>query len=202
MYFQEAKEVMRDIDLPCWVAGGYLLSNFSHKPWRDMDIYLPSKQLKEKAANRLVDKGYSIIECWDDNIIKGGATILQYKDTNHLIELIHNGNTPGETIQRFDFTVCCCSLNNDYMLEYHREYFDHVDNRLLVYTGATPYTDIKRRLHRLKKYVTKGYGIDKDNLTKWLNCAIEQHDTILDGTCNYIADFETIKEPLNKRYRE
>ena len=89
MYFQEAKEVMKDIDLPCWVAGGYLLSSFSHKPWRDMDIYLPSKHLKEKATNRLVDKGYNIIDNWDDNIIKGAATVLQYKDTKHLIELIH-----------------------------------------------------------------------------------------------------------------
>ena len=194
MYFQEAKEVMKDIDLPCWVAGGYLLSSFSHKPWRDMD--------KEKATNRLVDKGYNIIDNWDDNIIKGAATVLQYKDTKHLIELIHNGNTPGETIQRFDFTVCCCSLNNDYMLEYHHEYFDHVDNRMLVYTGATPYTDITRRLNRLRYYVTKGYGIDKDNLTEWLDCTIEQQDTILNGTYNYMADFKTIKEPLKMRYHD
>ena len=73
---------------------------------------------------------------------------------------------------------------------------------MLVYTGATPYTDITRRLNRLRYYVTKGYGIDKDNLTEWLDCAIDQQDTILKGTYNYMADFKTIKEPLNKRYQE
>lgn len=199
MYLDEATSIMRELDLPCWVAGGYMLSHFSNKPWRDIDIYFPSKRIKEKATQRLINNGYEIVDNWDDNAIKGAATVFQYKGTKQLIELIHSGNTPTETIQQFDFTICCCSFNNDRILEYHSDYFDHVDNRILVYTGATPFTNMLQRLKRLKKYVEKGFGIDQNNLKQWLSGAIEQHDSILAGKYSYTADFATIKEPLQNR---
>ena len=201
IYPDTAINIMKDINLPCWVAGGYLLSYFTSRPWRDIDIYFPSDRLKNQAVQNLIDKDYSLMDNFDGNVIKGGSAKLLDKNNNN-IELMHRGNTPTETIQQFDFTICCCSLNNDGILEYHHNYFDDVYNRRLVYTGTSPYVDFYRRMSRLKKYVSKGYGIDQDNLIQWIDAATDQHIAILSNKHEYIVDFKTIKEPLKNRLVE
>ena len=162
MYPDHGIKLMKELDVPCWIAGGYLLSCFTDKPWKD--------------------------------IIAGGAITFECED--FMVDLMYNGVRPRQTIRGFDFTICCCSLDHEGMLEYHRDYFDDIKNKRIVYTGACQYSDLYRRLWRLRSYIHKGYGLDQQGILGWIDGVIDQHNEVLQGWTKYRNEFETERRPI------
>jgi len=193
-YPEDSIRIMRELDVPCWTAGGYLLDYFTNKPWRDMDIFFPSKDIMLEAIDRMKSKGYELVDIYDPNIIKGGAVIFKWE--GGLVDFMINGANPEETIRTFDFTVCCCSLDSEGELVFHKEYFNHIDKRRLEYTGGVMYSDIQQRLKRLKKYISKGYGIDQAGIIHWIDGVMEQQVQIFTNRVKYTNEFDICKRSI------
>tara|TARA_R110000751_G_scaffold205745_1_gene309874 strand:+ start:431 stop:1024 length:594 start_codon:yes stop_codon:yes gene_type:complete len=193
-YPEDSMVLMRELDVPCWTAGGYLLDYFTNSPWRDMDIFFPDNDTMLEAINRMKSSGYELIDIFDHNIIKGGAIVFKWR--GRLVDFMVNGASPEETIRTFDFTVCCCSLDSEGELVFHKEYFDHIDKRRLEYTGGVMYSDIQQRLKRLKRYILKGYGIDQGNIVCWIDSIMKQQDQIFANTVKYANKFDIRRRSL------
>jgi hypothetical protein len=196
MYPDDGIALMKELDVPCWIAGGYLLSCFTDEPWKDIDVFFSSKDIKQQAIDKMIQLGYSSVSCYDGNVVHGGAVTFEYKGS--MVDLMHNGVRPRQTIRGFDYTICCCSLDHKGMLEYHKDYFNHIKSKRIVYTGACQYSDLCQRLWRLRSYITKGYGLEQQGIIEWIDGATQQHVEILRGWTKYRNEFETEQQPIKR----
>lgn len=164
-------------DSPYWVAGGAITSYFTNCKMMDIDVYFPTSGQRQSAIDKMMGSGYECINVWDDQVIRGGAITFRYEGMN--VDLMVSGSTPIETMGRFDFTVCCAAITDKYELIYHKDYFKHIDKKRLEYVGYMLHGDVFSRLKRLRKYIVKGYGIDREGILGWIDGFTDQHWDII-----------------------
>lgn len=136
-------------NLNCWIAGGAVRDYYSlGYITSDIDIYFPNQDEFNKAFYQF--------DYLKARLIYENEKIAIWLYNNKKFELIKiYFSTPEETINAFDFTVCCCavSFNNVY---FHETFFIDLSKRRLV-INKLPYPI--STLQRLQKYIKKGYTI-------------------------------------------
>jgi len=146
----KAREVCPNLPQDCWIAGGSLRALFAKEPIADVDIY--GYNLEEKNGLVMISK------------------VGKYYNAENKIHIIYNGTrfdfikipfkNMEDCIEQFDFTVCCCAVNQDYIV-YHENFFvDLVGKNLVI--NQLP--DAFGTLKRLRKYIKRGYSIDNQNM--------------------------------------
>ena len=91
-------------------------------------------------------------------------------------DLIYLKPTPEECFEDFDYTVCCAAIDKDQKFYSHPDFFDHLEKRELHYLGKSQSKGASHPINkarRLQKYIKKGYSIDTDNLSFWLDTTIK-----------------------------
>jgi len=153
------KELILDrIPAKFWVAGGALRDYFSSgvQNIADVDLFFPSEMEFDVVLEWFIENGGKLVSKTTS------AISIQYEGYKYdLVRKVFHDD-PVETIDNFDFTVCCCACNVD-SLYYHETFFiDLSRRRLEINTLEYPLST----LTRLQKYIIKGFRIDKANLTK------------------------------------
>lgn len=133
----------------CWVAGGSCRDYFSLGYAKsDIDIYFPNSSELEKAKKWFLDNKGEIK--FENN------RLIVFHYEKYKFELIKiYFSSPEETIEQFDFTVCCCAVDK-VKIYYHDTFFiDLAKKRLVINKLLFPLST----LQRLQKYIIKGYLI-------------------------------------------
>ena len=122
---------------------------FQQKPCTsDIDVFFASP---EDLA-----EGIRSLEETDARLIYSRKNVQGYIFKRRKIELIKNRFFPGpeETIDEFDFTVCCAAINHWGRVVVHPNFFeDLAANRLVIHQLDYPLGT----LARLPRYVEKGF---------------------------------------------
>lgn len=135
-------------DINCWIAGGAIRDYFSiGKIKSDIDIFFTDEIEYYKA----------VAICSEFQVINQNENAIMLKNNGKLFHLIkkHFYNSPEDTINSFDFTVCCCACTKDKIVVNDSFYMDLARRRLVI--NSLPYP--LSTLQRLQKYIKKGFWI-------------------------------------------
>ena len=171
----------------CWIAGGAISDFFLGKDCKSIDVFFPNTAEKKKAVEKLNSLGAKMQGTPVDII--GGATTFQYKE--NIVNLIHLGATPEECISRFDYTVCCAAIDKKGNFYYHEKYFEHLGNKEIHYIGNHPNLNFKSKSKRLRRYLEKGFMIDEENLSYWLERLIKDQNRLRNKKSVAVTKFQT-----------
>lgn len=200
----------------CWIAGGCVRDYFSiGRISSDIDFYFPTDEEFEKCKQYLLHQDFvEVEEAQDDGSVqkvkkeKPLATFLF--ENENVIKLKYKGrkvdiikklfSSPQETIDAFDFTVCCAAV--DGVKIYHHETFfiDLAKRQLMINQLPFPLST----LSRLQRYVQKGYymcngemlklsqaiGALQTNTEEGLNAAIEEDILSADSNSRRFKTFD------------
>lgn len=133
-----------------WVAGGAVRDWVMHGYAKsDIDLFFKSPADAKNASEAIR--------------LKGGK--LAFKNNNKQRWLLHGKpidivlnhffGGPGETIEQFDFTVCCAAVDRTQMYT-HAHFFEDVVRRRLV-LNSLPFP--LSTLERMQRYINKGFRI-------------------------------------------
>jgi hypothetical protein len=154
----------------CWISGGSIADVFEERKPRDVDVYFPSNKAKDEAVEVLMAERARVIQVYPM------GTKLQYNDTE--IDLTHVGRTPQEVFEKFDYTIVCAAIDKSGEFYSHPQFFEHLGEKKLHYTGNAPskgaahYTN---KAKRYRKYLKKGFSMDEENLDKWLDSLVRDN---------------------------
>lgn len=134
-------------DVVCWIAGGSCRDYFMGKRIKtDIDIYFPNESEHKKALEYLKLKETKVL--WDNERV----VRVFYKNRHFDLIKIYFRN-PSHTLDNFDFTVCCCAVDNS-MVYYHPTFFmDLAKRRIVINKIILPLST----LQRLQKYIWYGF---------------------------------------------
>jgi len=161
--------LLKEFKSYCWISGGAILDAFEGRTPRDVDIYFSSERDRDNAIKSLERKGSKILQ-----VYPLGAK-MRYEGIE--IDLAYCGETPDKVFDRYDFTVCCVAIDKNGKFFFHADFFEHLGEKKLYYSGEAP---SKGTLHftskakRLKKYLKKGFSINEENLEFWLERVLDE----------------------------
>jgi len=143
--------ILNDMDkMNCnvWIAGGAVRDYFSiGHPTSDIDMYFPD------------DVNFDIANAWFSEAGKklfSNDRLVSYMYNKHRYELIKiHFSSPKETIDAFDFTVCCAAIDKDSVYMHDTFFIDLARRRLVI--NKLPYP--LSTLQRMQKYIKKGFTI-------------------------------------------
>jgi hypothetical protein len=150
--------LLKNFNGHCWIAGGAIVSMIIGKPINDTDMYFESKRDRLIAAERFANLGSTYVK----KLRLGGKFSLKEQE----FDLLHLGKTPEETINNFDYTICCVAFDNKGELYCHPSFWEDIKERKLVYTGNNTTHKNCNKAKRLVKYLSKGFSIDDRNIHK------------------------------------
>ena len=154
-------KVFDKLNIYCWIAGGSVYDYFNGNKPADIDIFFKSEKDLNKAKDLLKRKGFKFIV--DRNI----GALFESKD-GVKYDLLFLGKSPEHIFYNFfDFSVCCAAIDNKGNFFYHENYFEHCENKEIHYVETISKAFIFKH-KRLKKYLNKGFNIDRDNLILWM----------------------------------
>ena len=159
-YFKPHIDSLQELDVYFWIAGGSLRDFFINQDPKDIDFYFESIQDRDKAKDLLVEKGFEVINTWEKH--------FELQKDKLRYDLFHRTKSPEETLLDFDYTVCRCALDKNYILYHDKNFFYDLKLRRLV-RSPYPKRHIIVESKRLKKLLQRGFNIDKDNLILFLN---------------------------------
>lgn len=146
----------------CWVAGGCVRDFFTTGYiGSDVDIFFPNQAEFDKASNCFITteiNGTPIARVLTEN-----NRVLKIQQGKFKFDLVKKFfASPTETIENFDFTVCCgaCSLADVFLNE--RFFQDNARKALVIHSLPFPFST----LARLQKYAMKGYHMCPENMQK------------------------------------
>ncbi len=169
-FFQET--VFDKIESNCWIAGGALRKIFAneHHLDADIDIYFPSNGDHQTAKRNLLDRGAK------ENRQTENAISLELG--GFLYDLVKiEYKSALETIEEFDFTVCCAAVDRE-NLYYHKAFFKDLENKELYVNNFKNSGII---LGRLQKYIKKGYSAPSDALISITHYIANHQEEILNS---------------------
>lgn len=141
--------VLLGLVTPGWIAGGAIRDHFASQSIEsDIDVFFKShddyKAVIDKLVNdRRVERKY----------IHKELACFKWRSVDVQLVGTHFFPSPKETMESFDFTVCCCALDSSeiYMHEHFME--DLAARRLAINKLPFPLST----LERLQKYSKKGF---------------------------------------------
>lgn len=137
------------VDLKCWIAGGAVRDYFSVSYISsDIDIFFSNRPDFHDVYNFFIKvKAKKVFE--NDRVVR-----FEYKKNSFDLVKIHF-NSPQETINEFDFTVCCAAIDTEQVYHHEAFFMDLAKKRLVINNLPFPLST----LQRLQKYIKKGYWI-------------------------------------------
>lgn len=146
------KNMPDDLKSNIWIAGGGIKDWFTDgHVINDCDFFCVDRKSMAKLILFLRSK-YSFKHfILTKNAVKGVLTINGSKMNVDIVKKPFQN--PLECISKFDFTVCCFSVNSDAFFYHISAPFDLIRMRLVINELPHPVDTLKR----LNKYVKKGY---------------------------------------------
>lgn len=150
------------------IAGGAILSAFTHQDINDIDVYFRDRESMMKAFVKVTRDWESIYLGHTDKSItlkdKGSETIVQFIYFDFFA-------TPEDIFQAFDFTVCMAAIElGTLAFVAHKDFISDMASRTLHFNPGTKFPYIS--LIRTKKYQERGYKIGRGHLLAIANaCA-------------------------------
>jgi len=160
-YFDEYLGPFRDLDIYCWIAGGAIRDFFLDEKRNDIDLFFKTASDHLKAQNFLISKGFKILRKHHNNCSLG-------RNDDELYGLMVIENNPKSTLEFFDYTVCAAALDTNLEFLPHADFFNHIKEKKLVRSQQSDRWIITN-VRRLRKFLKKGYSIDKENLIQYLD---------------------------------
>ena len=160
-YFDEYLGPFRDLDIYCWIAGGAIRDFFLDEKRNDIDLFFKTASDHLKAQNFLISKGFKILRKHHNNCSLG-------RNDDELYGLMVIENNPKSTLEFFDYTVCAAALDTNLEFLHHADFFNHIKEKKLVRSQQSDRWIITN-VRRLRKFLKKGYSIDKENLIQYLD---------------------------------
>ena len=152
------------------IAGGFIRAFYAGEVAADLDLYFETEDNYTDALD--IFDGTD----WKEVFKTDKAVTYKRKDKKTQAIAYYFGNS--ETIiTNFDYTVCAAALtlNVEYIVEHedrepvvtgklllHKDFFEHLAGRILVYTGGSPLP--LSSLKRAFKYIKRGYNICDENI--------------------------------------
>ena len=90
------------------------------------------------------------------------------RNDDELYGLMVIENNPKSTLESFDYTVCAAALDTNLEFLHHADFFNHIKEKKLVRSQQSDRWIITN-VRRLRKFLKKGYSIDKENLIQYLD---------------------------------
>ncbi len=160
-YFNQL--ILGKLPVKAAIAGGALRDFFLDNAINnkiDIDLYVDSQ-----------DKIDSLTSFFNRNARLQYETnyASRYVFDNLKVDLIHNVvyDDLEDIINSFDFTVCCCAVDNTRVV-HHPLFFDHLKDRMIVLNDNEKALKYMKNdvsiLSRLQKYIGKGFFADKKTL--------------------------------------
>ena len=200
-------------DTDCWIAGGAITNVFLNCQPRDIDLYFPSTLARDNAVKTALDIGYEIINAGPLFItLKDKLNVEPYmiplsgwdKSTNSrtrpiIFDAIHLGNTPHETIMKFDFTINQIAITKptlahpDGTLISSSTTQEDIIAKQMRITGNHPNRFLPNKARQIIKNLLKGFTIHRDELAKWFENVPEKFNTSQDQfnwLVNYIITYK------------
>jgi hypothetical protein len=137
-------------DVRCWIAGGALRNYFTygHTTGSDVDVFFPDAASFDSAKELLTAKKAK-------QTFKN-ERIINFLHNKHKIQLIRRYFTsPTETIENFDFTVCCAAVDINDVYHHQTFFMDLAKKRLVI--NALPYP--LSTMQRMQRYIKNGFTI-------------------------------------------
>jgi hypothetical protein len=159
-YFDEYLSQFRDLDIYCWIAGGSIRDFFLNEERNDIDLFLKTSSDQLKAKNLLIGNGFTILKKHPNHYTLG-------RGANELYGLMIAENNPQECIDNFDYTVCSAALDSELNFFHHVDFFEHLKEKKLIRSEQSDRWVITN-VRRLRKFLKRGYSIDKKNLIQYL----------------------------------
>lgn len=144
------------------IAGGAVLSNFTHQEVKDVDVYFRDRNSMIEAFVELTDDWDSVYLGHTDKSIT-----MKDRDSGAIVQFIYFDffDNAEAVFEAFDFTVCMAAIElnqGNYELVMHPKFLSDVASRTLHFNPNTAYPYIS--LIRTRKYEEKGYKIGKGNM--------------------------------------
>lgn len=142
------------------IAGGAILSAFTHQEINDIDVYFKSKESMARAFVRLTKKWDSVYLGHTDKSIT-----LKDRDTNATVQFIYfDYFASAEAVfEAFDFTVCMAAIElGTLSFVSHQDFISDMASRTIHFNKGTRFPYVS--LARTKKYQERGYTIGHGNL--------------------------------------
>lgn len=139
----------------CWVAGGAVRDYFSlGHITSDIDIFFPNEHEFKNAQSALADLDYK--PTFENE------RVVNYQINNLKFQLVKIRwfESPINTIDQFDFTVCCGAVDENGVYLHETFLVDLARKRLIINILPFPISTMQRVI----KYVRKGYTICNGNL--------------------------------------
>lgn len=145
------------------IAGGSVLSQFTHSEVNDVDVYFRTRE-------QMVEAFIALTKDWTSVYLGHSERSITLKDrqTQINVQFIYFDffDNAEAVFEVFDFTVCMAAVelrqNGQHELVLHPSFLGDVASRTLHFNNKTkyPYTS----LIRTKKYADKGYKIGRGHL--------------------------------------
>lgn len=146
------------------IAGGAILSTFTHQDVSDVDVYFKNR---EELTNAFV----SAVKDWQALYLghTDKSITLKDKETDTIVQFIYFDffESAEKVFEAFDFTVCMAAIelsddiDNKHELILHPSFLSDVASRTLRFNKGTRFPYVS--LVRTKKYGERGYKIGKGN---------------------------------------
>lgn len=143
------KDLILDNHIICWIAGGAIRDYFSFGYVKsDIDLFFPDRHnlclaliFFRKNGAKFIFKNSKVI------------SVLYRKKKFDLVKVLFE--TPLNTIQSFDFTVCCAAVD-DKDVYHHQTFFIDLAKKALV-INSLPFP--LSTMQRMQRYIKRGYSI-------------------------------------------
>lgn len=148
----------------CCIAGGFIRAYYAGERPSDMDVYF-ERESRFNTGRKLLKKNGWVEAAVTDRAV---TMLSSQGKAVQLIGFIYGDR--DTIIKEFDFTVCMVGMTLQKtdagakgLVTMHKNFFEHLAGRILVYTGSKmPLASMKRMV----KYIKRGYHICDENLIK------------------------------------
>jgi hypothetical protein len=152
------------------IAGGFIRAFYAGEEAADLDLYFEDE-------NKYTDALDIFDEADWKEVFKTDRAVSYKKNGRKTQAIAYYFGNSEEIITGFDYTVCAAALT--LKVEYtvgeedkeptitgklllHKDFFEHLAGRILVYTGGSPLP--LSSMKRAFKYIKRGYSICDENI--------------------------------------
>jgi len=145
----------------CWLAGGCVRDYMAGQYTRystDHDVFTPNDDIMN-----LIKK---FIDGDNGTMLFESESSIKFSYLGLTVDVIkHHFPTMEDTIDNFDFTVCMFAVDKNRFVASETSFIDLAKKQLMIH--KLPYPESS--MWRMTKYIGKGYGICKGELSKLID---------------------------------